>query len=867
MKNSLHLFAVIVFFVAVITSCQQSKEPAYLNTSLSFEERVDDLVSKMTLEEKISQLAYESPAIDSLGIPEYNWWNECLHGVARSGLATVFPQAIGMAATFDRDLMHEIGNVISDEGRAKYNDYQKREKRGIYEGLTFWTPNINIFRDPRWGRGMETYGEDPYLTGEIGTQFIKGLQGDDPKYFKAIATSKHYVVHSGPEPERHSFDAVTRKIDLRETYLPAFKKTVQEAGVYSVMCAYNRTYGEACCGSSYLLTDLLRDELGFEGYVVSDCGAIRDIFNGHNLVETKEEAAALGVKSGTELNCGNVYPALVSAVEKGLITEEEIDVAVKRLFLARFKLGMFDPAEEVPFNTISLDVLDNEAHKKLAYEAACKSMVLLKNDGLLPLKKDVKKVAVIGPNANDVEVMLANYNGIPSNPVTPYEGIKQKLPGADVQYALGCEHAKGLPTFEIIPPDFLFTDDTKSEAGLKAEYFNNKELKGEPVKTQIDKNIDFYWWDKAPFEPLEDDNFSVRWSGVIIPKESGVYSLGAEGLNSFKIYLEDTLFLEYGNVHSTQKVYDEVNLQAGKAYKIKVEFVEFHGDASMKLLWAPPKTDIETKAIELAKKSDVVILCMGLSPRLEGEEMKVKVEGFRGGDRLMLDLPKLQSDFIKKIHALGKPTVLVLLNGSAVAINWEKENLSAIVDAWYPGQAAGTALADVLFGDFNPAGRLPVMFYKSVNDLTPFEDYNMIGKTYRYFEGEPLYPFGYGLSYTTFDYDNLLVDAPADKNSPLIVSVDITNAGDVDGEEVAQLYLKANFEQEGRPIKTLKGFERIMIAAGDKATVKFEVSPDELAFYNVEIDNYTIENGSYTVYVGKSSAEENLLSKEFEVNF
>lgn len=866
MKNTLLTISMYAFLILCFISCQYTNAPAYLNTSLSFEERVDDLVSKMTLEEKISQLAYESPAIDSLGIPEYNWWNECLHGVARSGLATVFPQAIGMAATWDGDLMSEIGSVISEEARAKYNDYQNRNKRGIYEGLTFWTPNINIFRDPRWGRGMETYGEDPYLTGEIGTQFIRGLQGDHPKYFRAIATSKHYVVHSGPEPERHSFDAVTRQVDLRETYLPAFKKTVQNGGVYSVMCAYNRTYGEACCGSSYLLNDLLRDELGFEGYVVSDCGAIWDIYNGHNLVETKEEAAALGVKSGTELNCGNVYPSLIKAVEEGYITESEIDIAVKRLFLARFKLGMFDPQEDVPFNSISLDVLDSEPHRKLAHEAACKSIVLLKNDGLLPLRKDLKKIAVIGPNANDVEVMLANYNGIPSNPITPYAGIKEKLPNADVQFALGCEHAKGLPTFEVISPEFLFTDESKSESGLNAEYFDNNELEGEPIKSQVDKKIDFNWWDKAPFEDLDDDNFGVRWTGVLVPKESGIYSLGAEGFNAFNVYFEDSLFFKFNNVHHSRKVYHEVELEAGRTYTVKVEFMENHGDANMHLIWAPPKPDIEAEAIALANESDVVILCMGLSPRLEGEEMKVKVEGFRGGDRLMLDLPTLQQDFIKKIHALGKPVVLVLLNGSAVSINWENANIPAIVDAWYPGQAAGSAIADVLFGDYNPGGRLPVMFYKSVEDLPPFEDYNMPGKTYRYFEGEPLYPFGYGLSYTSFEYKNLSVETPDNENSSLHVSVDIRNTGELDGEEVAQLYIKTNFEQEGRPIKTLKGFERIAIPAGETKTIKFEVSPEELAFYNIEAENYTIEKGSYTVMVGKSSADEDLISAEFVID-
>ncbi|MFW6227030.1 MAG: glycoside hydrolase family 3 N-terminal domain-containing protein, partial [Bacteroidota bacterium] len=473
MRKSVLTLILFSVFMMVFTSCGKEKKPIYLDTSLSFEERVDDLVSRMTLEQKIAQLSFDAPGIDSLNVGPYNWWNECLHGVARSGLATVFPQAIGMAATWDKDLMHRIGRVISDEARAKYNDYQAREKYGIYQGLTFWTPNINIFRDPRWGRGMETYGEDPYLTGKIGTEFIKGLQGNHPKYFQAIATSKHYVVHSGPEPERHSFNAITNEIDFRETYLPAFKRTIQEGGAYSAMCAYNRYLGEPCCGSNYLLNELLREEIGFEGYVVSDCGAIRDFFDGHNIVETPEEAAAQGVASGTDLNCGDVYPSLVEAAKQGLISEQEIDIAVKRLFLARFKLGMFDPAEDVPFNSISLDVVDSEPHKATALEAARKSMVLLKNDGLLPLNRDYKNIAVIGPNANDVEVLLANYNGIPSNPVTPYEGIKLRLPDANVKYALGCEHAENLPTFEVIGNEFLFTDESKMLHGLKMEYFDN----------------------------------------------------------------------------------------------------------------------------------------------------------------------------------------------------------------------------------------------------------------------------------------------------------------------------------------------------------------------------------------------------------
>lgn len=858
------LLVVTLFFVF---SCTTSEKEKYKDTRLSFEERVDDLVSKMTLEEKISQLKFDAPAIERLDIPAYNWWNECLHGVARSGKATVFPQAIGMAATWDTDQILKVSKTIAEEARAKYNGYRSEGKRGIYQGLTFWTPNINIFRDPRWGRGMETYGEDPYLTGEIGTSFVKGLQGNHPKYFKAIATSKHYVVHSGPEPDRHSFNATTREVDFWETYMPHFIKTIRKGGAYSVMCAYNRYDGEACCGSDYLLNGLLRERFGFEGYIVSDCGAIRDIHSGHNIVETPEEAAALGVKSGTDLNCGNTYPALVKAVEQGLISGEEIDTAVKRLFLARFKLGMFDPEEDVPFNDIPMSVLDAPENAETALETARKSIVLLKNrDNMLPLSKDLKKIAVIGPNANEVEVLLANYNGIPENPVTPLEGIRQKLPDADVQYALGCEHAEGLPTFEVIAPEFLYTDKTKSQQGLKAEYFGNKELEGEPVTEQIEPNIDYYWWDKAPMKELDDDNFGVRWTGVLIPEKTGTYALGAEGYNDFNVYLEDTLFVSFRNIHHSRKTYEFVELRANEPYKIKVEFMERHGDANIHLLWSPPKEDIEKEALDLVESSDATLLFMGLSPRLEGEEMKVRVAGFSGGDRLTLDLPKLQKDFIKKVYSTGKPVVLVLMSGSAVAINWEQKNLPTILQAWYPGQAAGTAIADILFGDYNPAGRLPVTFYRSVDQLPDFKDYEMEGKTYRYFDGDVLYPFGYGLSYASFDYETpVLSSNEITTNENVTVTVNVTNTSEIAGDEVIQLYLASGFEQEGRPLKSLKGFDRVHIQPGETREISFELTKDELAFWDTESDQYKVFPGNYQIMVGPSSEDEGLISTPLKI--
>ncbi len=865
-KNS--IFPLIVFILLFINGCQKrSYDFPFQNPGLTFEERVDDLVSRMTLEQKVSQLVHGAAAIDTLGVPEYNWWNEGLHGVARMGRATVFPQAIGLAATWDKDQMFKLATAISDEARAKYHRFVSQNKRGIYQGLTFWSPNINLFRDPRWGRGMETYGEDPYLTGKMAVQFIKGLQGNHPKYLKTVATSKHYIVHSGPEPDRHSFDAVIDERDFRDSYLPHFKMTVEEGEVYSIMCAYNRYMGEACCGSKAILIDLLRNELGFKGYVVSDCGAIWDFHRGHGLADSAADASALAVKSGTDLNCGYSYYALVQAVEKGLITEEEIDVPVKRLMTARMKLGMFDPDEMVPYSSIPYDVVDSEKHRQLALETTRKSIVLLKNENsLLPLPKNIGKIAVIGPNANDVEVLYGNYNGIATNPVTPLQGIIDKAGKENVVYALGCEHAANLPTFETVPSTTLFADKETIENGLKGDYYANRELKGDPLHSRVDSVIDFYWWDQAPMEDLDNDDFSVIWTGYLVPPVTGTYALGGEGMNDFSIFLDDSLFVRFRNIHHTSKRYDFVKLEANKPYKVKIEYHEYQGDASMKFLWAVPGRDYEKEAIEAVQETDMTILFMGLSPRLEGEEMRVNVEGFSGGDRLSLDLPQKQQNLIRKIVATGKPVVLVLLSGSALSVNWEAENIPAILEAWYGGQAAGTAIADVLFGDYNPAGRLPVTFYKSVNDLPPFKDYNMAGKTYRYFEKEPLYAFGYGLSYTTFTYsDPRLEKTEIQPNESVRISVDVTNNGSIAGDEVVQLYIRDDESSVIRPLRELKGFERINLEAGRTKTVEFEITPDKLSFYDIDQQKYVVEPGKFTIYVGSSSRLEDLKAVQLNV--
>lgn len=851
MKNEI---LVVLLFCLPLLILSQEDFP-YKNPNFTLDERVNDLLSRMTLEEKISQMVYNSPAIERLDIPEYNWWNEALHGVARNGIATVFPQAIGLAATWDTNLMYRLATVISDEARAKYNQALSRNQRGIYQGITLWSPNVNIFRDPRWGRGMETYGEDPYLTGEMAVQFIKGLQGNHDKYLKTIATPKHVAVHSGPEPERHTFNAIVSDYDLRETYLAQFKKCILEGNAYSVMCAYNRLRGDACCGSSYLIQDILRGEWGFDGLVVSDCWAIPDMYNFHKIVDSPEEASAIAVQAGTDLECGNAYPSLGNAVKEGLIDENEIDISVKRILEARFKLGMFDPPEMVPFS--KLNEIDTPEHKAVALETARKSIVLLKNeDNILPLEKDVKTVAVLGPNANDIEILLGNYNGFPSEPVTPLKGIQDKLPTSKIVYERGCELAEGIPFFEVIEPSYLFTSPGMKQAGLKGEYFDNSNFEGKPVFTRIDEQVDFGWWDGAPHKDFDPDNYGVRWSGVLVPEKTGRYALGGYGFNGFRIYLEDTLLVEFHGEFDPVKTYKYVELTAAKPYKIKIEFYKNLRYSFMQLIWSVPDDNLEQRAIEAAEKADVIIMCMGLSPRLEGEEMKIDVPGFKGGDRLTLDLPETQSNFIKKVHSLDKPIILVLLNGSALAVNWEDENIQAIVEAWYPGQSGGTAIADVIFGDYNPAGRLPVTFYKSIEQLPSFDDYDMENRTYRYFKDEPLYPFGFGLSYTSFSYNDLQVeDIVIQQDESTTLSVEVSNTGKVKGDEVVQLYVKASTDDKA--IKTLKGFKRITLEPGETKKVEFEITPRMLSRW-IEGEGFTVEEDNYLLMIGSSSAEEDL---------
>ena len=826
----------------------------FLNPDLPLAARVSDLVSRLTLEEKIGQLMNDAPAIDRLGIPAYNWWNECLHGVARAGLATVFPQAIGLAATWNTDLMLQVATAISDEARAKHHQAVRRGERGIYQGLTFWSPNINLFRDPRWGRGMETYGEDPYLTGTMAVSFIRGLQGDNARYFKVIATAKHYAVHSGPEPDRHTFDAVVDFPDLRASYLPHFEMAVREGGAYSVMCAYNRFRGLPCCGSPLLLNDILRQEWGFEGYVVSDCDAVDDIYATHKLVPTLAEAAALALKAGTDLNCGRAYAALLEAVRKGLVDEATVDIAVKRLFSARFRLGMFDPEERVPYAQIPYSAVDSPKHRLLALEAARQSIVLLQNkNNVLPLSKSLESIAVIGPNADDIEVLLGNYNGFPADPLTPLRGLKEKVGSqTEIIYEPGTDWAEGIPVLTPIPAEFLKPALNSKDRGLRGEYFANQELKGKPVATRLDAGLDFNWWEEAPLPGLDRHNFSIRWTGYLVPPESGDYYLGGEGFNSFKIFLDGKLIGSFNGTHETHQVYQKVHLEKDRPAAIKIEYSHRARLATMHLLWKKPATDSLERAVEAARKAAATVLFLGLSPRLEGEEMNVPVAGFKGGDRLTLDLPANQEKLLEEVAraAAGKPVVLVLINGSPLALNQAIELVPAIVEAWYPGQAAGGAIADILFGDYNPAGRLPVTFYKSVEDLTDFSDYRLAGRTYRYFKKEPLFPFGYGLSYTSFSYSKLSAPKSLKAGEELTVSVEVKNTGKRDGEEVVEVYLsRPDSASPVNPLRWLAAYKRLFLRAGEKQKVTLTVRPQELASYDAE-GHRVIEAGPLIIAVG-----------------
>ena len=828
---------------------ENTKPAPYKNPNLSVEVRVNDLVSRMTLDEKISQMMNAADSIGRLGVPDYNWWSEGLHGVAISGIATVFPQSIGLAATWDDSLLNRVADVISTEFRAKFNDYQKKGDHGIFKGLTVWSPNVNIFRDPRWGRGQETYGEDPYLASRMGVAFVKGMQGDDPKYLKTVSTPKHYAVHSGPESERHHFDAVADYRDFSETYTPAFKACITEGGAFSIMGAYQRYLGTPCCASELLLKKVLREKWNFKGYVVSDCGAIYDIYGSHKFVSTPEEAAALAVLAGCDLECGDTYRYLKSAVQKGLLKESDIDVSLKRLFTARFKLGLFDPPEMVPYTQIPMSENDKPEHRELSLKAARESVVLLKNDrNILPLKKDIKTIAVIGPNANVVEVLYGNYNGVSSKPVTPLEGIKNRAPASTkIIYEPGSNTADEFPILSAVPDNALQTGQ-ENEQGLKAEYFDNMNLSGVPFLTRIDKQVDFDFINKPPV-PEKDMKFSVRWTGWLVPPVTDTYFIGFIGDDGYRVYLDDSLLFENWKDHAPSLSKVKMDLIKGEKYNVRIEYYQNIGGAEARFQWAKKDENYTQKIDDAVKQADVIVYVGGISPLLEGEEMSVDMEGFHRGDRTTLDLPAVQDKILKRIKSSGKPVVLVLLNGSPLSVNWANENVNAVLDVWYPGEEGGNAIADVIFGNYNPAGRLPLTFYSSVKDLPPFEDYNMKGRTYRYFGGTPLYEFGYGLSYSTFKYSNIKSPTTVKTTENARISVEVENTGALDGDEVVELYAKIYDAKVPVPIHALQGFKRIFLRSGEKKTVEFDLKPEQFSIINNK-NQCVVEPGRIQLYVG-----------------
>jgi len=820
------------------------------------------------LEEKVSQMMNQTPAIERLGIPEYDWWNEALHGVARAGRATVFPQSIAMAATFDENALLETFTMISDEARAKFHQYQEDKEYDRYKGLTFWTPNINIFRDPRWGRGMETYGEDPYLTEKMGVAVVKGLQGNDPKYFKTHACAKHYAVHSGPEWNRHEYNAESTPRDLWTTYLPAFEALVKEADVQEVMCAYNRFEGTPCCSSDKLLVDILRNSWGYEDIIVSDCGAIDDFWRKdkntprHETHEDAASASADAVLTGTDLECGGSYRALMKAIENGQITEADLDVSLRRLFRGRFELGMFDPDDRVPYAKIPYDVVESPKHVGQSLDMARKSMVLLKNqNSILPLKKDIRKVAVVGPNAADSTMLWANYNGFPSKTVTILEGIQQKIPSAEVIYELGCNH-----TDNFVMEDLGSYVKSAAGSGFASEFFNNTEFEGTPVHQGLAKELRYTTGGNTQFAPnVNLTNFTARFTGEFESPIDGPVEFKLTGNDAFRLFIGDEKVAEvWENEYGAERKYI-LEAKKGESYPVKIEYMQRLGSADLNFFVGLRKPVNYQATVSKVKDADVIVFVGGISPRLEGEEMPVDAEGFRKGDRTNIEIPKVQREMVQALKAAGKPVVYVVCTGSALALNWEEANVDAILNAWYGGQEGGTAVADILFGDYNPAGRLPVTFYKSVDQLPDFEDYSMKGRTYRYMTQTPLYPFGYGLSYTSFDYKNASLSSDKiAKNESVTITFDIVNSGKMDGDEIAQIYIKNPNDPAG-PLKALKAFKRVNVKTGESQSVSLQLEPKAFWSFNDQTQEMEVRSGKYQILYGGSSADKALQALTVEI--
>jgi beta-glucosidase len=843
--------------LAFSTPVRAQAPPPYQNPGLPIEARVQDLIARMTLEEKTSMMSNATPGVPRLGIPRYDWWSEALHGVANAGYATVFPQAIGLAAMWDESLQRQIAHVIGVEGRAKFNGYVGTPLEGaIFRGLTFWSPNINIFRDPRWGRGQETYGEDPYLTGRLGVAFVRGLQGDHPDFLLAAAGAKHFAVHSGPEPLRHDFDAAPPERDLYETYLPAFEDLVREGDVEIVMTAYNAVYGVPA-SISPLLYGLL-DDWDFDGHVTSDCGSVSDLHRTYRTAADGAEANALTLKAGMNLRCGGESANLLEAVQRGLVTEAEVDEGLAPLIRTMLRLGFFDPKDRVPFNRIEPTRNSTPEHGALALQAARESMVLLKNDGLLPLDTErMRRVAVIGPNATSVPALVGNYNGTPYAPVTVLDGLKAALEPAGVQvtYAHGTDYAMR-PT----------TPRTLTSGWFHGEYFANPTLSGEPAARRTERPLSFDFGSRRRFGGLPagvpDGGMSARWTGELLTTLGGDYELIVRGRGGFRLVIDGEAVIDSwtpppGEEDEVRDVRTTYPLPDNASLPLRLEYVQGNGPMMVSVEWnTPPVASGIAEAVATAERADVVVFVGGISGQLEGEEMPVDYEGVAGGDRLRIELPPLQQHLLEQLHATGKPVVVVNMSGSAVALSWADANVNALLQAWYPGQAGGTAVADVLVGNYNPAGRLPVTFYRSTEDLPPFERYDMAGRTYRYFEGEPLYPFGHGLSYTRFDYANLRTSADAlSAGDSLTVSVDVTNTGERPGDEVVQLYVAHLESTIERPLKSLRGFERITLDPGETRTVEFVLDAEAIAYWDADADDWVVEPGRVQLQVGASSAD------------
>ena len=834
----------------------QAQTLPYQNPALSPAERAADLCSHLTLEEKVSLMLDRSPAIERLGIPQFEWWNEALHGIGRNGYATVFPITMNMAASFNDALVYKVFSAASDEARAKNMEAKRNGEMARYRGLSFWTPNINIFRDPRWGRGQETYGEDPYLTTKMGLAVVRGLQGYSyegkkpaSKYAKLFACAKHYAVHSGPEWNRHSFNVEQLpERDLWETYLPAFKALVQEGDVKEIMCAYQRIDGEPCCAQTRYLHQILRDEWGFKGIVTSDCGAIRDFWapGRHGFSTTQAESSAKAVIAGTDVECGSDYRSLPEALQNGFITEEQINTSLLRLLQARFELGDFDPDDMVEWTKIPMSVVASKEHKQLALEVAREGMTLLQNrNNILPLRRD-QKIVVMGPNANDSTMLWGNYTGTPTQTVTILEGIRNKC--GDVPYIQGCNLTRN----EVIVSLFNDLKTPDGQKGMRATYWNNEQFEGTPV-TQVENTSSIHLVNggNTAFAPgVNLEHFSVKYEGILTPQKDAdiMINLNADDYTAV-IFNGDTLVSRW-NAHGVREQSYTQHVEAGKQYTIEVDYVQNAGMAFLAFDIAQRVNTDHNSLLQQVSDADVVVFVGGISPRLEGEEMRVNEEGFRGGDRISIELPKVQRELIADLKRAGKSVVFVNCSGSAMGLVSESQYADAILQAWYGGEQGGNAVADILFGDYNPSGKLPITFYQNTEQLPDFEDYRMEGRTYRYFKGNALFLFGYGLSYTTFQ-----IGKPTYNNGK--VSVTVKNTGKRAGTEVVQVYVRNPKDVDG-PAKTLRAYQRVQLKAGESKTVSISLPRSSFELWDAKSNTMRVVPGTYEIMVGSSSRDKDL---------